>query len=127
MVKKIALYLMLVAPLAGCNKGGTDNDDRTDPVITLTAPLNGATLLAGQTTAITGTITDEREIYMVHTHISDNNTGALLIDIHRYPAGTSYQLAESFVPEAGRSYRIQVQARDRGANEAASSLVVSAP
>jgi len=73
---------MLFAPLAGCNKGGTDNDDRTDPVITLTAPLNGATLLAGQTTAITGTITDEREIYMVHTHISDNNTGALLISTY---------------------------------------------
>jgi hypothetical protein len=127
MVKKIAVYLMLFALLAGCKKSGTDNDDRTDPVITLTAPLNGATLIAGQTTAITGTITDEREIYMVHTHISDNNTGALLIDIHRYPGTASYQLSESFVPEAGRSYRIQVQARDRGANEAASAVVVSAP
>lgn len=127
MVKKTGLYLLLLALLAGCRKSGTDNDDRTDPVILLTAPLNGATLTAGQTTAITGTVTDEREIYMVHIHISDNNTGALLIDIHRYPGAASYQLAESFVPEAGRSYRIQVQARDRGANEAASSVVVSVP
>lgn len=127
MVKRNVLYLLLPAVLAGCSKNGTDNDDRTDPVIVLSSPVNGATLTAGQPAAITGTITDDREIYLVHIHISDNNTGALLIDIHRYPAAAAYQLSESFVPEAGRSYRIQVQARDRGANEAASSVVVSAP
>lgn len=110
-----------------CNKSGTDNDDRTDPVITLTTPADGAALTAGQPAAITGTISDDREIYMVHIHISDNNTGALLIDIHRYPSSASYQLSESFVPEAGKTYRIQIQARDRGANEASASVVVSTP
>ncbi|MDF2385207.1 DUF4249 family protein [Nostoc ellipsosporum NOK] len=125
--RNTALFFLSFALLAGCNKNGTDNDDRTDPVIVLTSPLNGSTLTATQTTAITGTITDDREIYMVHIHISDNNTGALLIDIHRYPGTATYQLSESFVPETGRSYRIQVQARDRGANEASSSVVVSTP
>lgn len=73
--------------------------------------------MGGSTVQITGNVTDNKNIYMIHVHISDLVSGRLLIDIHRYPNRTTYNLAESFTAVAGTVYQVQVRARDNAANE----------
>ena len=58
-------------------------------------------------------------------HISNNSTGTLLIDIHRYPAAASDQLNESFQTQAGINYKIQVVAKDNSANENRSTVEIT--
>lgn len=81
---------------------------------------------AGQTVNITGTLSDNQQLAEVHVHISNNNTGALLMDIHRYPLSAIYLLNESFLVQGGIEYKIQVIAKDNTANENRATVVVSA-
>lgn len=81
---------------------------------------------AGQAVNITGTLSDNQQLAEVHVHISNNNTGTLLVDIHRYPLSANYILNESFSAQSGIEYKIQVIAKDNAANENRATVLVSA-
>lgn len=115
-MKSLLFILSICVLITACKKSSGD-DDKEMPMIVLTAPVNNSTVTAGNTVNITGNVTDNKNIYMIHVHISDLTTGRLLIDIHRYPNSTSYNVAESFTAVAGITYQIQVRARDNAANE----------
>lgn len=115
---------MVILIVIGCSKNKGGNDDKTAPVVEVTTPVNDQSFAAGATVNITGQITDNDQIYMVHTHISDNNTGELLIDIHRYPGSATYSVSESFTVAAGRTYKVTVVARDRNANETSVTRII---
>lgn len=110
---------------AGCKKSSAD-DDKEMPVIVLTSPVDNSTVAGGGSINISGTITDNKNVYMIHVHISDYTSGKLLVDIHRYPDNTSYNLAESFTATAGITYQVQVRARDNAANETVITRIVTA-
>lgn len=123
---KYLLFIVSICLLSSACKKSSAEDDREMPVIDLTAPANNSTVTAGSTVDITGNVTDNINIYMIHVHISDHTTGRLLIDIHRYPNSTNYTVAESFAATAGITYQVQVRARDNAANEAVVTHIVTA-
>lgn len=108
--------LILLLGLA-CSKNSSGDKDRELPSVTITAPAANQSFAAGAIVNITGNLSDNNKLAEVHVHISDKNTGALLIDIHRFPNAATYSLKESFTAEAGIAYKIQVVARDNYANE----------
>ena len=116
-MKRIIVPLLL-ASLLSCKKDATTAADNTAPVITITTPASGQVFTAGQTIAITGTITDDNYIAEVHVHVSNLVTGALLMDVHLYPAAASTSFNQSLTATAGVQYRIQVIAKDKAVNQA---------
>ena len=108
-----------------CNKKSTGSNDNTSPVIAITSPVDNQVYSAGDLIPIRATITDEQFIAEIHVHVSNNSTGALLMDVHRYPNGSSMALDEFIIAAAATEYKIQVIARDRGVNEAISTVFVS--
>jgi hypothetical protein len=118
--------IILLLIIAGCSREQGGADDKQPPVVTILAPAAGRQFSAGQTIPISGTVADNETIAELHVHISNIQTGALLIDIHRYPAAPGYTIAESFQAQAGTQYKIQVIARDNSANEGRSSVEISA-
>lgn len=123
---RLVLTLLLFCILTSCSKNESGNNDATPPDISISSPSQDQVFTAGTSVSIAGTITDKQKVYLVHTHISDNTTGTLLIDIHRYPEASTYTLAESFAVAAGKEYRIQVVARDNAANESSATRIVRA-
>lgn len=111
--------------VAGCKKSSAE-DDKEMPVIVLAAPADNSVVPGGSTVSIAGNITDNKNVYMIHVHISDYTSGKLLIDIHRYPNSTNYNLAESFTANAGITYQVQVRARDNAANETIVTRMITA-
>lgn len=122
---KNGLLLLFILVAAACSKDGGGSNDNEAPVVTLSSPTSGQQFSAGQSVSISGTLTDNQKISEVHVHISNVQTGALLIDIHRYPAAASYTLAESFQAQAGITYKIQVIAKDNSANEGRATVEIS--
>lgn len=120
------LLLSFILLATACSKSSGGDDDTQSPAITISSPANNSSVTGGQAVNITGTITDNNRIAELHVHISNNNTGTLLIDIHRTPAGNSYSLNENFTTQAGITYKIQVIAKDAAANETTSSVLVTA-
>ena len=119
-------YWVLVLPfvLVACSKDNGEKDNEL-PVVTINSPNNNQIFNAGATVTISGTVTDNKKVSELHVHISNSTTGALLIDIHRYPATASYDLNESFQTQGGINYKIQVIAKDNSANENRATVEVS--
>jgi len=115
---------ILIFILTSCSKNNSIKDNEP-PVITINTPVNNEVFNSGETVNIAGSITDGKKITEVHVHISNNTTGSLLIDIHRYPAITSYNLNESFQTTSGINYKIQVIAKDNSANENRATVEIS--
>lgn len=124
----IKLFLTVILIITGfsCSKNNNRETDRVLPVVIISAPLNNQVFTAGQLVAITGTLSDNQQLAEVHVHISDNTTGTLLVDIHRYPLSATYTLNESFSVQSGIEYKIQVIAKDNAANENRATLLVTA-
>lgn len=120
----IPYFLVAIITLFSCNNKDAVSNDQVSPVITMSQPANNQVFSAGDMVQIHGIITDDQFIAELHIHVSDNNTGALLMDIHRYPAGASFTLNEFFVASSGIQYKIQIIARDRGVNEAVQTIMV---
>ena len=102
--------------VVACSKS-SHIDDRELPVVTINSPVANEVFSAGESIAITATLSDNQKLTEVHVHISDNSTGKLLIDIHRNPGTAVYNLNETFLAEAAINYKIQVIAKDNAANE----------
>ena len=118
------LALVLIFAFVACSKDSSDKDNEL-PVVTISAPNNNQVFNAGATVAISGTVTDNKKVAEFHVHISNSTSGALLIDIHRYPATASYNLNESFQTQSSINYKIQVIAKDNSANENRATVEVS--
>ena len=119
------LFLILIVAFVACSKDSNEKDNEL-PVVTINSPDNNQVFNAGATVIISGSVTDNKEIAEVHVHISNNTTGALIVDIHRYPGTGSFPLNESFQTQSGINYKIQVIAKDDSANENRATVEVSA-
>jgi Bacterial Ig domain len=122
---KTILSFLIVIVLFGCSKNSATEKDTMLPVITFTSPTNGQNFTAGQTIQITGTITDDKFIAEAHIHVTNTNTGALLMDVHIYPNGSTATFSQPLTATAGVNYKIQIIAKDRAVNESRSSVEVS--
>lgn len=111
--------------LTGCSKNSSGEKDTVLPVVTISTPTNGQLFTAGQSIAISGTVTDNEYIAEIHIHVSNNNTGALLMDVHLYPASNSTSFNQSITAATGVNYKIQVIAKDRAVNEGRATVEVS--
>jgi mRNA-degrading endonuclease toxin of MazEF toxin-antitoxin module len=123
---KWSLYSAVMLLFVSCSKKSGSESDNQLPVVTLSSPTNNQVFTAGQTVNITGTLTDNKRVAEVHVHISNHDTGDLLVDIHRNPGTASYTLNETFTVQSGIHYRIQVIAKDNSANEGRATVEVSA-
>lgn len=111
--------------LQACSKNSNSQKDTVDPVITLVTPFTGQTFNPGESIMITGNITDNNYIAEVHIHVSNLNTGALLMDVHLFPAASNTSFNQSIIAASGIHYKIQVIAKDRAVNQAVTSVEVS--
>ncbi len=123
-MKTILILIFLLFMIAGCGKTATEQD-KIYPVVTISSPASGQVFTAGQSIPITASITDETYIAEVHVHVSNTNTGELLMDVHNYPAGKTGTISQSITAAAGVHYKIQVIAKDRAVNETNSTVLVS--
>lgn len=123
-MKTVLLALSTAFLVSACGKPDKEKDN-IFPVVTISSPANGQTFTPGQSIPITATITDDTYIAEVHIHVSNTNTGTLLMDVHEYPAGKTGTVSQSITAVAGVNYKIQVIAKDRAVNETNSTVEVS--
>ena len=124
MIKPV-LPIVTLCIFISCSKGSSSGNDTIPPAITITSPANGQTFTAGQSINMSGSITDDKYIAEVHIHVSNTNTGALLMDVHLYPAGSTATFDQAITAVAGVNYKIQVIARDKAVNETINSVNAS--
>ncbi len=125
MYRSVYFFLLSVIIVA-CNKNSGTSADRQAPVIAISSPAAGQVFAGGQSITIAGTISDDNYIAEVHIHVTNSVTGALLMDVHLYPAAASASFLQNFNVVSGTNYRITVTAKDRAVNEGRSSTDVSA-
>lgn len=116
---------LLFLLLAACSKNNSGKDNQP-PIISFVSPANNQVFTGGQTVTINAALSDNKRVAEVHVHISNNTTGALLVDIHRYPNAANYALNESFTAQSGIQYKIQLLVKDNSANENNASVLISA-
>jgi hypothetical protein len=116
--------LFLLTLLSACGKPAAEKD-KIFPLVSISSPANGQNFTPGQPIPITALVTDETYIAEVHIHVSNTNTGELLMDVHEYPAGKTGNISQSITAVAGVNYKIQVIAKDRAVNETNSTVLVS--
>ena len=122
---KCFLYYSLLVLTVACTKTSPRSNDRESPTVRVTQPVNNAVVNANLPLTITGTVSDNQYIAEIHIHITNLNTGQLLLDVHLYPASAQSTFSQAFTPQAGQRYRIQVIARDRSVNEGSETLEIS--
>ncbi len=123
-MKPLRFSLFLLTLLTACGKPAAEKD-KIFPVVSISSPANGQNFTPGQPIPITALVTDETYIAEVHIHVSNTNTGELLMDVHEYPAGKTGNISQSITAVAGVNYKIQVIAKDRAVNETNSTVLVS--
>ncbi|MBL7747173.1 MAG: DUF4625 domain-containing protein [Chitinophagaceae bacterium] len=117
--------VFIILAFISCSKDGDSPKDTELPVVILNTPANNQVFNAGQPITISGSVTDNEYIAELHIHVSNTNTGALLMDVHQYPAGPGATFNQSITAVSGVNYRIQVIARDKEVNEGRSTVEVS--
>lgn len=117
-----ALLLLLII---SCGKDAATVNDNELPVVTINTPTNSQVFTAGQPITIAGSITDNNYIAEVHIHVSNTNTGALLMDVHLYPGSNTTTFNQSITAVSGVNYKIQVIAKDKAVNEGRASVEVA--
>jgi hypothetical protein len=121
----VIISILAASIISGCSKNTTAEKDTVLPVIILVTPVSGQNFTAGQTIQISGNITDNKYVAEVHIHVTNTNTGALLMDVHLYPGSNSTTFNQSITATAGVNYKIQIIAKDRAVNEASVSVDVT--
>jgi hypothetical protein len=112
--------------IVACNKTSPRSNDRESPTVSITQPINNTVATPNTPLNITGTVADNQYIAEIHIHITNLNTGQLILDVHLYPAAAQASFSQAFTPQAGQRYKIQVIARDRSVNEGSKTLEISA-
>lgn len=118
----IPLFILLCIG-TGCSK--SEDKDKNFPGILLLELMNGQVFSPGQAIRIHGNVYDDKYIAEIHIHVSNLNSGALLMDVHDFPGNTSAAFDQSITAVAGVNYRISILAKDRGANQTTMSVEVS--
>jgi Bacterial Ig domain len=126
-MKTLILLVSILTTGLSCSKNAGSAKDTELPIVTLSSPTTGQTFTAGQSISISGNITDNDYIAEVHIHVSNTNTGALLMDVHLYPGASTTTFNQSIAAVAGINYKILVTAKDKAVNEGRSSVEVSVP
>jgi Bacterial Ig domain len=124
-MKTLILLLSVLVTGLSCSKNSGEEKDTLLPVIVLSNPTAGQTFTSGQSIQISGNITDNKFIAEIHIHVTNTNTGTLLMDVHLYPNGSTATFNQAITAIAGVNYKIQVIAKDRAVNEGRSSVEVS--
>jgi hypothetical protein len=119
------VIILLLIFVAGCSKDPATASDTTAPIITLNSPSANQVFTPGQPININGSISDNNYIAEVHIHVSNTNTGALLMDVHLYPASSTATFNQSLTAVAGVNYKIQIIAKDKAVNEGRSTVDAS--
>ncbi len=125
---RITVGRLLIAWLliGGCSKKSVANKDKELPVIIITTPVNNQVFTPGQVLTISGTVTDNSSLAEVHIHVNNAVSGIEYLDTHFSPASNSATFSnQSLTTVAGTSYKIQILAVDKSANEAISTIQVS--
>jgi len=117
--------LLILLLLAGCSDKNSADNDTELPVVTITSPTASQVFTNGQQINIAGTITDNKYIAEVHIHVSNTNTGVLIMDVHQYPGSNNTTFNQPLTAVSGVNYKIQVIAKDRAVNEGRSTVEVS--
>lgn len=123
MNKLLTILLLLIIGIS-CSKD-KDSNDVTAPTIQLTSPTNNATYMAGDIVLIQGSISDDTKVAEMHIHVYNNTTAQLLIDIHRYPNDSHFEINEFIVASSDTDYKIQVIAVDKSGKQAIETVFVS--
>ncbi len=123
-MQKIIVTCLLFLLLNACSKSNNGKDNEA-PVITFTSPANNQVFSGGQAVPISASLSDNKRVAEVHVHVSNNATGTLLMDVHRYPNAASYALNETFTVQAGIQYKIQLLVKDNSANENNATVLIS--
>jgi len=123
MKKSILPYLLLL--LAACSKGSGKDKDYDAPVLTLNTPVNNQVYASGQNIMISGSALDNKFINQIHIVITNQATGAEYLHVHIHPNTNSFNFTQSYTPQAGIAYKIEVIADDASTNSSAKSVQVS--
>ena len=110
---------------SACSK--SKKTDALPPEIFLDTPTENQVFANGDNVSIKGSARSSTTIALMHVHISNNSTGELLVDIHRYPDASLYVIDESFLATSGTTYKIQLLVTDKFANETRLTRIVSCP
>jgi hypothetical protein len=119
MLKLFSILTVIV--LFGCKKS-----DTMAPVITVTSPMENQVFPGGTTVMIKASITDDNSIHMVHVIVLDKLTDGHVVHSEEHTDSQSYEVNQSFLAIAGRSYSIEIEATDHGDNVSSKELTISA-
>jgi hypothetical protein len=123
-MKRLVFTCIILSLITACGKTAAEKD-KVFPVVSISSPTAGQVFTPGQLIPINAEITDETYIAEVHVHVSNTNTGELLMDVHEYPAGKTGSIRQSITAASGVNYKIQVIAKDRAVNESRQSVEVA--
>jgi hypothetical protein len=117
--------LILSVLLFACSKRTSEDKDYDQPVITLNSPVNSQAFTPGQTINVTGSVSDNKYIKVIHVVITNFNTGTEYLHVHIEPSSKSASFNQSLVALAGINYLVEVIAEDPSANIASKKAEVS--
>lgn len=123
-MNRLVFTSIILTLLSACGKSAAEKD-KVFPVVSISSPTAGQVFTPGQLIPINAAITDETYIAEVHVHVSNTNTGELLMDVHEYPAGKTGSISQTITAASGVNYKIQVIAKDRAVNESRQSVEVA--
>lgn len=120
-VRSMTGFLLGTTILMSCGKNNGDDNappsrDTIAPAIVIDAPTPDDQFLAGQLIHVDASATDATNVTEMHIHITDENQGKLLRDIHAYPLAKTGVIRDSFPATAGVHYKFRVIAYDAAQN-----------
>jgi hypothetical protein len=119
MLKMFSVLALVM--LFGCKKS-----DTVAPAITVSSPAENQVFAGGTTVMVRATITDEHSIHMVHVAVVDNFTDGHVVHFEEHTDSKSFDVNQTFLAIAGRSYTITIEAADHGDNISTKVLTISA-
>lgn len=119
------ILLLFFSFFSACSDKIAATKDNELPVVIINSPANNQVFANGQLINISGSIADNVYIAEVHIHVSNINTGALIMDVHQYPGSNNTTFNQPLTAVSGVNYKIQVIAKDRAVNEGRSTVDVS--
>ena len=119
----INIYLLAISTsLAICS---CQKMDESAPVISIISPMANQVLPGNQPITVKASIKDENGLHMVHIMVIDNSNNGHVLHTEEHVDSRSYDLNNTFSPQPGRSYTIEVGAHDHADNEARKIIVVT--